>query len=324
MDIKDFFDSGNYFSFKEASFFINNETSLEKKKELMKSIARYNCSLCRKKNGYLNRLKNSALENNEVADINLSVNGKGEKVIYSHNDFLASNVNVSNFFNTINSFESDNDFDVLYSLIDHSNFEICINSIIAHYVLEDVALRKMVYEAGEDFFIDEKIKIKFIIDNLIRIRDCFVKSEDVSYNNLIFTKTESSNVLFLSDLNKIPVDYYDYISNCIYSILDGSFKNMKRIGKVDEGFYCALYQVRDSDIRVYYSNLNSSTYIIGGVLLKKVSTSRDYSTYVRKISRDIKNCKDLIGDNINKKIITDNQAITDEVVNILKLKKRGI
>ena len=182
----------------------------------------------------------------------------------------------------------------------------------------------MVYEAGEDFFIDEKIKIKFIIDNLIRIRDCFVKSEDVSYNNLIFTKTESSNVLFLSDLNKIPVDYYDYISNCIYSILDGSFKNMKRIGKVDEGFYCALYQVRDSDIRVYYSNLNSSTYIIGGVLLKKVSTSRDYSTYVRKISRDIKNCKDLIGDNINKKIITDNQAITDEVVNILKLKKRGI
>lgn len=316
-----FNEENGFITYDKVSSILSSDISREEKMELMKKVSSYNEILCRNKKSFINKLADASDDTEEIADLDLTFHEKSSEPVYINNDFLSNNVNVSNYIPFINNFNNSTDFDEFSTSIDSSKFEEIINSLISYYTLENVTLKKMIYEASDCDFSFEKEKINFILSNLFRLRDSYVVKNEVSYNKIIYTKTDLNNVNFLSDLDKIPSDFYENVGNAFNSILDGSFKNMKRLGKSDEGFACALFQVRDSDIRIYYSTLDSDIYIVGGVILKKVSTSRDYSTYVRKISRDIKACKESLSG--KKYDLEEHDNITKEVIKTLKLKRRG-
>lgn len=316
-----FNEENGFITYDKVSSILSSDISREEKMELMKKVSSFNVILCRNKKIFLNRLSQLSDECEEIADLNLNFHNGINNSTYTNNDFLSNKFSVSSYVSLINNFSSDLDFDKFGSSIDNSSFLEIINSLIAYYTLEDVTLKKMIYEAGCELFENEKCKIDFILSNLFRLRDSYVVKNEVSYNKIIYTKTDLNNVNFLSDLDKIPSDFYENVGNAFNSILDGSFKNMKRLGKSDEGFACALFQVRDSDIRIFYSTFDFDVYIVGGVIVKKVSTSRDYSTYVRKISRDIKACKESLSG--KKYDLEEHDNITKEVIKTLKLKRRG-
>ncbi len=317
-----FSEENGFITFDKISNVISSDdVSVEEKLKLMSKVSSYNEVLCRKKKNLVNKLLSVSKECDEIANVELIFSDTVSKQCCTNNDFLSNNVNVSNYISLVNSFRTLEEFDDFSSIIDESEYVDVVNSLISYYVLEGVTLKKMIYESSEEVFVSEKEKIDFILSNLFRLRDNFSLKNDVSLNKIIYTRTDSNNVNFLSDLDRIPIEFYDNVLSCFNSILDGSFKNMKRIGKLDEGFSCALFQVRDNDIRIYYSVYDIDVYIVGGVLLKKVSISRDYSSYIRKISRDIKSCKEMLSNNSFD--LSEYDEITKDVVNVLKLKKRG-
>ena len=144
-------------------------------------------------------------------------------------------------------------------------------------------------------------------------------------NKLIYKVTNFGNASFLNELSKIKPEYYNSISIAFNSIIDGSFKFMKRIGTADDGFYSPLFQVRDKYIRIYYIKISANLYLISDVIVKKVQTSKNYSSFVRKISKDtyLQREKFLkLSATEKEKIIEDNKIVTEQILEQINIKKK--
>lgn len=264
-----------------------SDLTTEDKLILIKKLYSYNLTLVKKTESKVLELSKISDSNNKIADIKLDFSNDNiytkEKSKLNVNKF--NNIDISNYVKLIDSFKEDIEFEILNDLIPEAEFENIINRIIAYYTLDYITLQKLINsEKNCDLYEADKLKYDFIICNLKIIRDSKQPDDCNLKNSLIYLQTAYGNNNFLNELSKISQEYYDYISLAFSSIQNGTFKNMKSIGRNVEGFDLPLLQVRVDDIRIFFNKIAANLYLINGVIVKKFTTSKSYSSYIRKLS----------------------------------------
>lgn len=303
-----------------------SEFSLAEQKNILKEIYSYNLNLIR-------RLKNEVKELNEIncnqdssiENINLVINNSEFTCVEKENSSRFYGYDLNYYINIVEHFNESIEFETLKDIINENKFDEVINRLLAHFTLENVTINKLCKECNDEEFTQEKKRIQFIIDNLNVLKISEEKDNNLIDNKLIYKLTNFGNVCFLNELSKIKPEYYNSIAIAFNSIIDGSFKFMKRIGKADDGFYSPLFQVRDKYIRIYYIKISANLYLISDVIVKKVQTSKNYSSFVRKISKDtyLQREKFLkLSATEKEKVIEDNQVVTEHILDQINVKKK--
>ena len=239
---------------KEISKIIESDIEISKKKQILKKYYDFLLRSIKKTSKEIDDLEKIQMENNDIANITLNYSNPNYDIPPKINnlDYLASKINITNHTTLINSFISDSDFDLLSDIIPSEDFTETINKIIAYYLSDKITLKKLQLEENTNLFKSEEEKLDFIMKNLFRLRDT-VKKEIIN-NKLIYATTSGNNVIFLNDISAMPFEYYNDINQAFTSIIDGRFKNNKRLTKLGENIKRPICQVRYNQIRIFINN----------------------------------------------------------------------
>lgn len=113
--------------------------------------------------------------------------------------------------------------------------------------------------------------------------------EDIEHSNkLLLIPNPNGRIRVLDDLDHIPTDHYDEVNDLIMSIVNGTFKSVKRFTKSTNPLVSGVCEVRGNLARVFFKRLNSNTYAIITAFLKKVDNDKGYQDYIRCRIREFK------------------------------------
>lgn len=163
-----------------------------------------------------------------------------------------------------------------------------------------------------------KKKIEFI-DN---IEEENKKSNNtVIKNDVVFLTSNTGRIYPIDDLSNIPAEYYSELFDLYNSIIDGTFKKVRRFNSTHKGLK-GLAEVRGFQIRIIFDRIDKDTYIILKVLVKKTNTDSIYMSSLENRHAIYFAQKEFIEDDLenNKE---KNKSIREDFENILKGKKKG-
>ncbi len=170
----------------------------------------------------------------------------------------------------------------------------------------------------------EKLKIE-------TLRECLVQKDDSSFieeekNQLILVPTPSFNVRIIDDLEHIPSEYYPNFYELIQSIVDGSFKGVKRFK--NNRYLIGISEVKAFKIRVIFTRLGPNTYALITAFMKKSDNDKLYQESLQnKVSEYRKIESDLKKNLSNEEFLLENDKAVEEMFALLrgeKEEKRGI
>ena len=305
---------------KEISKIIESDIEISKKKQILKKYYDFLLRIIKKTSKEIDDLEKIQMENNNIANITLNYSNPNYDILPKINnlDYLASKINIANYITLINSFISDSDFDLLFDIIPSEDFTETINKIIAYYLSDKMTLKKLQLEDDTDIFKSEEEKLDFIMKNLFRLRDNVKK--EIIINKLVYATTSGNNVIFLNDISAMPFEYYNDINQAFTSIIDGRFKNNKRLTKLGENIKRPICQVRYNQIRIFYKQLETDLYLIIGTVIKKIDCSPHYVSYINNISTISSSFYDNyinMTDKAREELLLKGDNITKEVFKIL-------
>ena len=100
-------------------------------------------------------------------------------------------------------------------------------------------------------------------------------------NKLFLVPNRNGKIRVLEDLDHIPSEHYDEIYDLIMSIINGTFKSVKKLTKSSNSQLHGVCEVKSSLGRVMFKRLNHDTYAIITTFLKKTKNDRGYQNYIR-------------------------------------------
>lgn len=122
--------------------------------------------------------------------------------------------------------------------------------------------------------------------HLLSMPQTETKQSDVpKKNRLVFATTQSGNIRVLEDIDKrIPREYYPKFYDLFSSILNGTFKNVKRL-VFSSTDLSGFSEVKDHKVRVVFDRVGPNTYAIITAFMKKSDKDKGYlESLVRSIS----------------------------------------
>ena len=133
-------------------------------------------------------------------------------------------------------------------------------------------------EEVQSFIQNEYRKIE-ILQSFIDVE--IVEEEDVGHSNkLLLIPNPNGKIRVLDDLDHVPNDYYDEVNSLIMSIVDGTFKKVKKF-KSNNALCGGVCEVKGSNARVLFKRLDYDTYAIISVFLKKTNNDKGYQEFIR-------------------------------------------
>lgn len=221
--------------------------------------------------------------------------------------------------------------------IPSSDNRVVIIRVKAEIMREVIEYKKM--SMDNDFQSDKEMlnEIRDIINSLNRKllsidRVLNREMKDNSFkrkieNKIVFLTTKSGNNVLWRDLKDIPDEYYPEFKGLLDSIIDGTFKNLKKFystNKVNNG----LLEVKDFKTRIIFDRLDKNTFIILSAFMKKVDIDRFYMQNIDNIATNYR-----LNENYYKELIKDSEkmeeqekekeAIYEELTKRSKVKRRG-
>lgn len=300
------------------------DLNIKQKNLLLKKVYFYNLKITKRVMTNIEELQNiDDLKHIEIADLDLNI-PKLESFHNNKNKSMNNKIDIKNYISMIENFNDASDFTILNEIIDEREIFDIINYLLAYYSLELITLKKLQSE-DHNSFKEEEIKLTNIIDNLHFLQNSVQKDNIFVENKLIYLTTQYGNSIFMRHLNKISTEYYNSINTVFNSIKNGNFKNNKRLGRTDDGFYSPLLQVRDNQIRIFYLKISANLYLIADIMVKKFAVCNSYSRYIRQISRaalsSVKKFTMMLPSE-QTDFLKQNELVTHEVENILNSKKK--
>ena len=295
--------------------------NLSKKISILKKIYSYNLNLVKDLALEVSNLSQIETSNNtEIANIKLNESLSNYTNKQNSNKYSCKTIDISNYVELIDSFESFSDYKCLYQIIDASNFLNIINQIIAYYILENITLKKLKKEdRTSEILLDEELRINNIIKNLNNIKNNQISADNIINNRLIYLTKPSGNINFLDSLDDIPNEQYESVYNAFLSICNNTFRDNKQFVS------CPLSRVRSDSIRIYYLQVTSNLYLIADVKVKKLVNSNRYNEYIKRISKEAsiqKNYFLSLDSNSQNKMIADHEVITQQIISSLTAKEK--
>lgn len=134
-----------------------------------------------------------------------------------------------------------------------------------------------------DIIASLRLKIE-LLNNIEEQKE--IKEISLEHNELLFLETNSLNVIALESIRKnIPIEYYNEFKILLENILNGTFKNLKRLKN-------GLYEVKAFKVRILFVVLKKGHYLILDAFMKKEDTSAYYKSLVDNRLSQYLNSKD--------------------------------
>ncbi len=159
--------------------------------------------------------------------------------------------------------------------------------------------------------------------NKIRIlRECLSEKEDVSSqdekkNQLILVPTPSFNIRIIDDLEHIPSEYYPNFYELIQSIVDGTFKGVKRFK--NNRYLLGISEVKAFKIRVVFTRLDSNTYALITAFMKKCDNDKLYQESLQSKVSEYRKIEDQLRNSLsNEDFISENNRYIEEMFSLLR------
>lgn len=207
------------------------------------------------------------------------------------------------------------------------NYEIVIARICAEYLRQIKEIEELIFTekdalTGDDLnqFKNEIIALNNRINTIKEEKKLTSDESEKVHNNLIFVPTTSGNIRVFSDLESIPSEYYEGFTELFQSIIDGSFKNVKRFVNNDK--FNGMYEVKDFKIRVVFDRIGKNDYAIITAFVKKTNIDKSYLTKLEISAKSYLSFKDYLKSNLNdQEFIDKNNDYKDELFKILSKNK---
>ena len=177
--------------------------------------------------------------------------------------------------------------------------------------MKDLALEEGTYDSLEvqSFIKQEEDKLE-ILHSLLE------KDEEHSLeeNKLYLIPNKNGRIRVLDDLDRIPVDYYDEVSSLMQSIVDGTFKRVKKFNKSSDLNVAGISEVRGHKVRILFDRIDHNTYAIITTFLKKADNEKIYREFIRCRIAEYR-----LNENKYKKAVLDSELmnLNEEYVNEL-------
>ena len=227
--------------------------------------------------------------------------------IYEENDFFEDEVD---FYLSLLDPIRDEDFiygEIGYALPsrNNTNYDNIISRICAEYLKQIKEIEELLFEERETFSSEELKEFKEEVTVLNNRIDVIQKEEEQDKdnilektvkNNLIFVPTTGGNIKVLEELSSIADEYYDKFNELFKSIIDGTFKNVKRFKNNDK--YTGLCEVRDFKVRVLFARISKNDYALISAFVKKTDVDKAYATRVELSYKNFLNYKEELINNL--------------------------
>lgn len=139
-------------------------------------------------------------------------------------------------------------------------------------------------------------------------------------NKLVFLETPSGSIYAENDLYSIPEEYYESFAGLLQSIKNGTFKNVKMLNGSNQ-VICAVSEVKDFKTRVVFDRIDTNTYAIISIFVKKCDIDNAYRTSLaNRIDYYKKNRPYLVEMAKDSEFMDKNSTIEDKLLTGLKEK----
>ncbi len=177
------------------------------------------------------------------------------------------------------------------------NYDNIITRICCEYLKQIKEIEELLFEeqatlsASDLYEFKEEVNIlNKKIETVKREQEEQLKEDKVVKNNLVFVPTISGNIKVIEELSSINEDYYERFNGLFESIIDGTFKNVKRFVSNDK--FTGLCEVRDFKTRVLFARIGKKDYAIISAFVKKTNVDKAYTTRVELSYKNYQNYKD--------------------------------
>ena len=174
------------------------------------------------------------------------------------------------------------------------------------------------------FILDENKKIK-MLSQILSMKEEDISSE-AKKNRVIlvpsFSGDEVINIRIIEDMKRIPFEYYPKFLELFNSIINGTFKGVKKF--VNNTNIVGIYEVKDFKIRILFSKIAKDTYAVITAFVKKTDSNSIYKEGVTQKAtafNDIK--KKIVSLLDNPEFIEENDKYVQELIDIMSPKTDG-
>lgn len=187
----------------------------------------------------------------------------------------------------------------------NTNYNNIISRICAEYLKQIKEIEELLFDERETLSSEELKEFKeevSALNNRIEViqkekeehKDNILESK--TENNLIFVPTTGGNIKVLEEISSMADEYYDKFNELFKSIIDGTFKNVKRFKNNDK--YTGLCEVRDFKVRVLFARIGKNDYALISAFIKKTDVDKAYTTRVEVSYKNFLNYKEELINNL--------------------------
>lgn len=170
-------------------------------------------------------------------------------------------------------------------------------------------------EFREEITLNEQ-KIQLITE-IEKSKEKECSQEEQKRNHLILVPTSGGNIRVIEELKRIDSAYYEGFLGLFQSIIDGSFKNVKRFDHNHSQLY-GISEVKDFKIRVIFDRIGPHDYAILTAFIKKTDKDKSYVEKLINTVMQYKNQKERLKTQLEQEeFIKLNEQYQEELFNIL-------
>lgn len=141
--------------------------------------------------------------------------------------------------------------------------------------------------------------------------------EDNIENNLIFVPTSGGNIRIIDEISSMPVEFLDRFKGLFDSIIDGTFKNVKRFNSTNNR-NSGMSEVRDYQVRVVFDRIGKHDYALVTAFIKKCDSDKGYLESLNLKIKNYEGQKEKLKNNLsNPEFIKLQSDYTKQLYNIL-------
>lgn len=158
------------------------------------------------------------------------------------------------------------------------------------------------------------------------LRDYFENKEkkenfkDKELNKIILVPNIMGNIRIINDIENISSSFYPRILDLINSIIDGTFKKVKKFNNNKN--FDFFSEVRGYQVRVIFTRLNKNTYALVTAFIKKTDRDKYYTDYLTNLAEEYR----IFEENLKMQILDlefmrQNDLYVEQLIDKLSLQK---
>ena len=169
---------------------------------------------------------------------------------------------------------------LLYTKLNET-FNIFVNTVEDYYKALKTQEEVEIYQELliDDF--NELNKAYIEITNLLNKENVTI-NENKLENKLIYVTTSNNTPCAMSDIKKIPKEYYKTIKELLDSIRNNTFRDSKPCNVSNKIKGVSVVRHTQKKLRIVYKRVKDNFYAILGIYIKKDDMSKDYLEFVTR------------------------------------------